>query len=55
MTAPQQLVIFDSGTGQVEVCLEGDTVWLSQAQMADLFGKDVRTVNEHIANIYHEA
>lgn len=51
----QQLVIFEGGAGQVEVRLQGQTVWLSQAQMADLFGKDVRTVNEHIANIYEEA
>ncbi len=38
----------------VEVSFEGDTVWLSQAQMALLFQKDVKTVSEHIANIYKE-
>ena len=39
---------------QLEVKLEQETVWLSQKQMADLFGKDVRTVNEHIMNIFRE-
>ncbi len=31
-----------------------DTVWLSQAQMAELFEKDVRTINEHVQNIFKE-
>jgi len=35
--------------------MEGETVWLSQRQMADLFDKDARTINEHIQNIYEEA
>ncbi len=38
----------------LEVRLERETVWLSQAQMADLFGKDIRTVSEHIQNAYKE-
>lgn len=54
MTAQQPVIIFDSGIGQVEVRLESETVWLSQAQMAELFGKDVRTINEHITNLYDE-
>ena len=33
---------------------EGETVWLSQKQMAELFQKDVRTINEHIQNIFEE-
>ena len=39
---------------RMEVQLKEETVWLSQKQMADLFKKDVRTVNEHIVNIYKE-
>ena len=31
---------------------EGETFWLSQRQMADLFGVDVRTISEHLANIF---
>ena len=36
----------------VEVKFEQETIWLSQKQMAELFDKDVRTVNEHIKTIY---
>lgn len=48
--------LFSSTDGQIEltVSLDTDTVWLSQRQMADLFDKDVRTINEHIKNIYAE-
>lgn len=42
------------GTTQVEVRFENDTVWLSQAQMAMLFGKDISTINEHVINIFDE-
>lgn len=55
MNTQGQLIIFESENQQVQVRLEGETVWLTQAQMAELFGKDVRTVNEHIGNIYEEA
>lgn len=54
MDDTQQLVIFEGEAGRVEVRLEGETVWLSQAHMAELFDKDVRTVNEHIQNVYQE-
>ena len=51
-----QFIIYSSEDGQakMEVRLDGDTVWLSQKQMAELFDKDVRTVNEHIKNIFTE-
>ncbi|TDN97295.1 MULTISPECIES: virulence protein RhuM/Fic/DOC family protein [Halomonas] len=54
--AEQQIRIFTSSDGQarLEVALDRETVWLSQAQMAELFGKDVRTVSEHIGNVYAE-
>ncbi len=42
------------GKAELEVKLEKETVWLTQAQMAQLFGKDVRTVSEHITNIFKE-
>ena len=32
-----------------------ETIWLSQAQMAELFGKDRDTISEHIQNIFKEA
>ena len=34
--------------------LEDETVWLTQKLMAELFQKDVRTINEHIQNIFEE-
>jgi hypothetical protein len=36
------------------VRLEGESVWLTQKLMAELFQKDVRTINEHIQNIFEE-
>ncbi len=48
------IVIFESDAQQVEVRLEGETVWLTQKQMAELFDKNVRTVSEHIRNIFRE-
>jgi len=36
----------------IEVFFEQETFWLSQKKMAELFGVDVRTVNEHLRNIF---
>lgn len=44
----------EDGRTRVECRFEHDTIWLTQALMADLFQKDVRTVNEHLGNIYDE-
>jgi hypothetical protein len=44
----------EDGQTRVEVRLQNKTVWLSQKLMADLFQKDVRTINEHIKNILAE-
>jgi hypothetical protein len=40
------------GHVRVEVYFEEETFWLSQKRMAELFGKDVRTINEHLKNIF---
>jgi len=45
----------EDGRTRVEVRVEQETVWLTQKQMAELFQKDVRTVSEHIGNIFEEA
>ena len=42
------------GTTSIDVKLENETVWLTQAQMALLFDKDKRTISEHISNIFRE-
>jgi len=39
---------------QIEVQFENETVWLTQKQMAELFNKNVVTINEHIKNIFNE-
>jgi len=56
MPEKNEIIIYTTPEGQetFEVNLKKDTVWLSQKQMAELFEKDVRTVNEHIGNIYKE-
>ena len=45
----------EDGETRVDVRFVDETVWLTQRQMADLFQKDVRTINEHIRNIFEEA
>ncbi len=49
-----QLIVYATSTGivKVDVYFEDDTFWLSQKRMAELFGVDVRTVNEHLKNIF---
>jgi hypothetical protein len=44
----------EDGHTRVQVRFENETLWLTQAQMAELFQKDVRTINEHLANIFDE-
>lgn len=50
------IILYDTEDGKtsLEVHLEHETVWLSQRQMADLFGKDTDTIGLHIRNIYKE-
>jgi len=40
------------GSIKVEVIYNDETFWLSQKRMSELFGVDVRTINEHLQNIY---
>lgn len=44
----------DDGQARIEVRLQDETVWLTQKLMAELFQKDLRTINEHIQNIFEE-
>ena len=41
-------------TIRLDVMIDDETVWLTQAQMTQLFDKDKRTVSEHIGNIFRE-
>lgn len=51
-----QIIIYNTEDGKtkIEVKTSDETVWLSQKQMAELFDKDLRTVNEHILNIFED-
>lgn len=50
------VVIYQSADGSIatEVRLVGESVWLTQKQMGELFDKDVRTINEHVINVFEE-
>ena len=48
------IVIYKDGSVALDVTVEHETVWLSQKQMSELFAKSVKTINEHIGNIYAE-
>ena len=47
-----KIVIYqtDDGRTQIDVRLENDTVWLTQAQMAELFQKTPQNITMHIRN-----
>ena len=51
-----ELILYqaEDGKTKIEVRLLDDTVWLTQKQMSELFQKDVRTINEHVQNIFEE-
>lgn len=51
-----EIVIYQSEDGsiKVDVLFTEETVWLSQQQIATLFGKSLSTISEHIKNIFEE-
>ena len=49
-----EIIIFENQDVKLEVNMKDETVWLTQEQMATLFGKAKSTINEHIKNIYKE-
>jgi len=51
-----EILIYQNTEGniKVDVRLEEETVWLTQAQIATLFGKGRSTITEHIANVFKE-
>lgn len=51
---PIEIYQAQDGSPQVEVRFENDTVWLSQAQMVQLFGRDVSVISRHIRNAIKE-
>ena len=49
-----EIIIFENQDVKLEVNMKDETVWLTQKQMAELFGKDRRTITRHIQNIYKD-
>lgn len=51
-----EMIIYttEDGLTKVDVNFDGDTVWLTQDQMSELFQKAKSTINEHIRNVYEE-
>lgn len=56
MTSTDNILLYQAPDGQtqLEVQLDHETVWLTQAQMVDLFDVSKKTVSEHIQNIFRE-
>ncbi|MFA6143368.1 MAG: virulence RhuM family protein [Sulfurimonas sp.] len=51
-----QMIIYqnDKGDIKVDVRFEDNSIWLSQSQLCELFGKAKSTISEHIANVFEE-
>ena len=56
MGTNNQIVVYQTADNQtqINVTLENETVWLTQAQIAELFQKDQSVIARHIANIFKE-
>ena len=51
-----EIVLFESADTEVTLPVEfdGETVWLTRSQMAELYGRDVKTIGKHIGNALRE-
>ena len=56
MTIPQQFLIYQSedGSTRIDVMLDAETLWLTQKQLAELFGNAKGTTSEHIKHIFED-
>ena len=56
MNNNNEIIIYttDDGMTKVQATFDGDTVWLSLDQMAELFQRDKSTISRHIKNIFTE-
>ena len=56
MRSNNQIVIYlsEDGQTQVDVRLENETVWLTQAQMVELFQTTKQNVSLHVGNVFKE-
>lgn len=49
-----EIIIFENQKVKLEVNVKEETVWLTQEQMAELFGKDRTVIPKHIKNIFND-
>lgn len=49
-----EIIIFENQEVKLEVNMQDETVWLTQSQMAELFGRDVGVISRHIKNVFEE-
>lgn len=56
MEQDSNMIIYTTDDGKVnlDVQIDNDSVWLTQQQIAKLYGKAVSTINEHLKNIFEE-
>lgn len=54
MTSPIEIYQANDQHIEIKLDLDSETLWLTQRQMAEVFEKNVRTVNEHLKHIYKE-
>lgn len=56
MELNNKIIIYQTADGQtsIDVKLDNDTMWLSQAQMSELFQKDQSVIARHISNVFKE-
>jgi len=55
--APQSSIILyqtEDGRTRIQCRFEDETIWLTQALISELYQKDVRTINEHLVNVFEE-
>lgn len=52
MKPGNQIVIYEGGDVRVEVRLDGESVWLTQEQMGQLFGRERSVITKHIRNVF---
>ncbi len=53
-TIPTSVHHADDGTTKIDVYMEDETVWLTQAQLVELFQSSKSNISEHIKNIFTE-
>lgn len=47
-----RFLVYESGKGtRLDIRFQGETLWMTQEQIARLFGRDVSVISRHIANV----